>query len=412
MGHKEDTLNFSNYTLRPYQVMAVDKAIEEFNKGSQPFILVLPSGSGKSIVIAEICHRLNEPILILQPTKEILEQNYKKLLSYGIMDIGIYSASCNSKQIQKFTYATIGSIYKKPELFSHFKKVLFDECHFYSPENKNGMYNKFFRDIKCESICGLSATPWRNVQKYLNIGGFLTQATQLTVINRIYPFFFKKIAFTISIQHLINEGYLCPLEYKFYNDFDTSNIAINSTGSDYDEEALEKFWDDKKLHQLSLIIKDIDSQCKHNVIFCSSISQAERCSQMLKVLGLSADHVSSKNSKLEREHKLKQFREGKIKHMANCSVLGVGWDFPELDCITLARPTLSFSILSQQIGRGFRMAEGKQRCLIVDITQNVKKFGRIETTRITKESNGFRDIVVTEAGELTGKLISRFTINK
>jgi DNA repair protein RadD len=72
-------------------------------------------------------------VLILQPSKEILEQNYNKLKSYGIDDISIYSASLKSKEIAKYTYATIGSIYKKPELFSSFEYVIIDECHGVNP---------------------------------------------------------------------------------------------------------------------------------------------------------------------------------------------------------------------------------------------------------------------------------------
>ena len=124
-----------SYVLRSYQDEAVRKAIWFMHNYDNPFVVLMATGAGKSLVIAEICHRLNEPVLILQPSKEILEQNYQKLLSYGVEDIGIYSASKNRKEVAKYTYATIGSIYKKPELFKHFKYVIIDECHLVNPKN-------------------------------------------------------------------------------------------------------------------------------------------------------------------------------------------------------------------------------------------------------------------------------------
>lgn len=115
------------YKLRPYQQEAVDIAVPKLLRGDKPFIELLATGAGKSLVIASIASRLNGPVLVLQPSKEILEQNFNKLLELGIRDAAIYSASFNSKIIDRFTYATIGSI-KNYALFAHFKYVIVDEC--------------------------------------------------------------------------------------------------------------------------------------------------------------------------------------------------------------------------------------------------------------------------------------------
>src|SRR4051812_26364974 len=105
--------------LRPYQKQAVEKILWSMKLAGND-LLCLPTGAGKSIVIAEVAARLDREILILQPTKEILEQNLSKLLNFvSPHDIGVYSASMNSKTIRKFTFATIGSVYKKPWLFDH-----------------------------------------------------------------------------------------------------------------------------------------------------------------------------------------------------------------------------------------------------------------------------------------------------
>ena len=120
--------------------------------------MVLPTGSGKSLIIADIAARLDGHTLVFQPSKEILEQNFKKLCSYGILDCSIYSASFNSKEISRITFATIGSVKNHPELFTHFKNIIVDECHLVNP--KEGMYKDFFDAVKCK-VLGLTATPYR-----------------------------------------------------------------------------------------------------------------------------------------------------------------------------------------------------------------------------------------------------------
>ena len=401
-----------NYILRDYQQQAVEAALKRLDRKnlySNPFVLVLPTGSGKSLVIADICHKLNEPILILQPSKEILEQNYEKLRSYGIEDVSIYSASFNQKEIGKYTYATIGSIYKKPELFKNFKYVLLDECHLLNPKNIKGMYLKFFKAIDCRNICGLTATPYRLVQRFYKDGGELFYTGYLYTINRIPPFFFKQFAYTVSIPNLMERGYLAKMLYKNYDEFDVSGIKLNTTGADYDTAALERFWNDERLRKLSNIILQIDGEVKHNLIFCSSITQAEKCSAMLREQGLSSDTVSTKDSMKIRTEKIRLFRSGEIKHLCNVGVLTTGFDFPELDGITLARATISLGLYYQMVGRGSRPHPGKDYCRVYDITQNVKRMGRVETIKLAKEEI-YKDIVVTEAGQITGKPLFNFKL--
>lgn len=399
------------YKLRQYQKDAVVQANRHFKSYNKPFVLVLPTGSGKSLVIADICHTEDEPTLILQPSKEILEQNFKKLTSYDISDIGIYSASFKSKQIAKYTYATIGSIYRKPELFMIFKRVIIDECHLVNPKNLGGMYNKFLKHIDCSKVCGLTASPYRVVQRYYEENDELYYTAQLQTINRIAPFFFKKFAYSITIFELLQQGYLCPLDYRFYDDFSVDSLKINSTGADYDAEDLEKFWTDNRLKKLSCIMHDIDLDCKHNLIFCSSINQAKRCADMSKTMNLSSDYISSEHNDKDRDRLIQNFKSGKIKHLCNVGVLTTGFDFPALDCITLARPTISLSLLYQMIGRGMRIDPSnlEKRCKVIDITGNIKKLGRIETIRLGKE-DGYKDTVETEVGKISGKPLFNFKL--
>ena len=114
-----------NYEKQENQQKASDAAVSFFNNKAKKTnaIMVLPTGSGKSLIIADIASRLDGHTLVFQPSKEIVEQNFKKLCSYGILDCSIYSASFNSKEISRITFATIGSVKSHPELFAHFKTI-------------------------------------------------------------------------------------------------------------------------------------------------------------------------------------------------------------------------------------------------------------------------------------------------
>jgi len=230
------------YILREYQNRAVIASVNQFKFYKYPFMVVAPTGSGKSLIIANIAKQLGN-VLILQPSKEILESNYAKMLAYHCADnVKIYSASMNSKEIGDFTYATIGSIYRKPELFKDFQYIIIDECHLVNPKNLSGMYNSFFKALGNPKIMGLTATPYRLVAKYHKEGEDLFSTMYLQMLNRIYPFFFKKIVYEKPIGQLFKEGFLCPIEYMDGdNDFDTSNIPLNTTGADFNAAALERY---------------------------------------------------------------------------------------------------------------------------------------------------------------------------
>ncbi len=138
------------FTLRPYQKEALEKLLwsckqSSFEGGD---LVVLPTGAGKSLVIAELAVRLSSPILIIQPTREILEQNYEKLTHYvEPMQIGVYSASMDRKDLGFYTFATIGSVYKHPEKFAHFGVIIIDECHLVNPKRLKGMFMSFINKI-------------------------------------------------------------------------------------------------------------------------------------------------------------------------------------------------------------------------------------------------------------------------
>lgn len=402
----------AKYKLRKYQELAADAGEKSLKKGKKNEVIVAPTASGKSLIISELCHRLNDATLILQPTKEILEQNYEKLKSFGIEDIGIYSASMKRKDINKYTYATIKSIYEKPELFKGFKYVLFDEVHLFNPKKTNGMYNSFLKEIGNPRVLGLTATPYRIVQGYHKEEEELYYTGMLQVLNRIPPFFFKSFCFKITNKRLFDEGYLAPIEYIYpKNNIDISKLKMNSAGADFDEHAMEELMiSPERVRRLAEAILQEDTKMKNNLIFCSSIKHAHDSADMIAKMGFDCEILTGNNTIEEREEIISRFESGKIKRLLNVGVLTTGYDFPGLYGVTLARPTISLGLYYQIVGRMIRLDPSNPFKVgkFIDITNASKRMGRIETIRLTKD--GYKDQVETERGVLSGKALFSFRV--
>lgn len=402
------------YKLRDYQQEAANTAVWYLKKYHKPFVVQAATGAGKSLIIADICHQLNAPVLVLQPSKEILEQNYHKLKSYDIKDVGIYSASKGKKEIAKYTYATIGSIYKKPELFKHFKYVIIDECHGVNPKNFNGMYKTFLDAIDCQNVCGLTATPYRIQQKYItDSGGQVYYTAALKMINRIHPFFFKKIVYQIETEELIGKGYLVPIDY-YAEHTDLSGLTVNSTGQDFTDESLERFWNNGRLRRIAQAVKFSHENNNRTLIFCSSIKQATNAAKLIRGLTIECDLVTGKTPMKERERLIEQFKAGEIKHILNVGVFTTGFDMPELDTIVLARPTMSLALYYQMVGRGVRTdpQNAAKRLQVYDLAGVVERLGRVETIRVVKEDDGFKDRVESEVGVMSEVALFSFLVKK
>lgn len=390
------------YTIedREYQDMAVDRGIIAIN-GDKKEIIMGPTGSGKSVIITKLCHKLNDRVLILQPNKEILEQNYQKLVDYGVEDIGIYSDSMKRKDISQYTYATIGSI-KDFKLFSGFRYCLLDEAHQVSPEGK--MYTRFFKYHSGMKVLGLTASPWRLINSYYkNEKGELMYTSMIQMLTRLEHKFFDSICFKITNKTLFDKGYLAPIDYKYPSLMDFSKIPLNRTGSDFDDAFLEDWLNSPGyVTKLVTAITQYDKDLPNNLIFCKSKKHAIAVSEKLEQFGYESDFVWDDDPR--RDRKIQAFREGRIKRLLNVNVLSLGFDFPGLYGITLGRPTLSLSLYYQQVGRGIRRnpADPHKRCTVIDACGNVRRFGRIETIRVTKNPFHGRDQVETEKGVISG----------
>lgn len=368
-------------TLRDYQEQAVTKAVWATQLEGND-LLVLATGAGKSIIVAEIANRLQKPILILQPSKEILEQNLSKLMHYvPASDIGVFSASMNSKKVRKYTFATIQSIYKKPWLFDDFRLVLLDEAHGHNIKNTDGMYSKFFASIGKPKVIGLTATPYRNMTGYHRTQtGELYGTTTLKLINRVKPEFWKRILINVGIGDLIDQGYLCPLEYENHKFLTHEEMKLNKSGTEFDLDHYAVKLGTKQ-QQIIDCVEDAQKRFNSVLVFCPSVLQAEKFSECIP----GSACVSAKTPADARDRMIRQFKERRIQTIFNMGVLTTGFDHPELDCIVLLRPTRSLALYMQMLGRGVRIAEGKKHCTVIDWTNTVDKLGKIETVQLRKE---------------------------
>jgi DNA repair protein RadD len=379
-------LKIMEYELRDYQQESSQAAIEYLTGNSKKnAMIVLPTGSGKSLVIAEIANGLDSHVLIFQPSKEILEQNYNKLLSYDILDCSIYSASFNSKKISRITFATIGSVKNNPELFEHFKYIIIDECHFVNP--KKGMYKEFLENVPCK-VLGLTATPYR-----LTTDGF--GGSILKFLTRTRPKVFTDLIYHSQISTLLDRGYLSELEYFNIEAVDISQLKVNSTGADFTDESVKNHY--KKIEFNTKLINIVERLIKAGrsniIVFTRFIEEAQYIVDNMAGL---AEIVTGKTPKKDRERILNDFKSGEFKVVANVGVLTTGFDFPELSTIVLARPTKSLALYYQMVGRAIRPHEDKKTGWIVDLCQTYKRFGKVEDLKLVApkpklwhiESNG------------------------
>lgn len=411
------------YKLRDYQQDAADLGKKHLTKAKPaPFVLQLATGAGKSIVIADIAQSVNGKVLVLQPSRELVEQNYEKLMSYNPdFEVGIYSASLGRKDIGKVTYATINSVYKKPDEFMDIDFVIIDECHQVNPKNLGGMYTSFLNSIGCQRVCGLTATPYRLVQRSYYEGGDKKQTAQLAMINRIHPFFLKSIVYKIETDELIERGYLSPILYRKVHVDGLEQLQVNKTGSEYDQESLENLWkDDESLEKMASVVAKIDQHCQRSLTFCTSLYQTEQVKALLAEMGIRAECVSGETPKRERTRLVAEYKAGKFKHMLNVGVFTTGFDVPALDCVILARPTLSLALYYQMVGRGVRLdpERPEKKLRVYDLVSMVTKLGRVETIKVTKEVEpktgrpGWKDEVTSEVGVMSNVPLFTFKLSK
>lgn len=355
--------------------------------------------SGKSLVIADIASRLEGPLLVFQPSKEILQQNFAKLQSYGIFDCGCYSASVGCKDINRITFATIGSVMNHMSDFDCFKNIIIDECHYVN--SKAGQYKQFI-EAKNRQVVGLTATPYRLDRAE---GGSI-----LKFLTRVRPRIFSKVIYCCQIGELLSKGYLADLHYYDLTTLDLRRVRSNSTGADYDERSLlaeyerSGFYDKLSNTVVKVLQPKSGIPRKGVLVFTAFTREARQLVDKLQSLGVNAAIVTGETPKKEREAILEGFKMREIKVVANVGVLTTGFDYPALDTVVLARPTKSLGLYYQMVGRAIRPFEGKDGW-IVDLSGNYSRFGNVADLFISRPPGTTKWAVYSRGTQLTNVLL-------
>ena len=355
------------YTLRPYQNDAVQATLRHFRAEKSPAVVVLPTGAGKSLVIAELARIALGRVLILAHVRELVEQNHAKYISLGLT-AGIFSAGLDRKEShQKTIFGSIQSIARAPEeFFQNFSLLVIDECHRVSTEGETQYFqviSKLQKNNPDLCVLGLTATPYR-----LGYGWIyeynLTRKIRQTEQTR----FFKKCVFDLPTRFMIKNHYLTP-PIKIDSpvaSYDFSSLKLH--GAHYVTAQIEKLLQDQK-RITPVIIQNIVQMSRDRegvMIFTSSVSHAKEIMRSLPPY-VSALVVGETDSR-DREEIIEAFKARQLKFLVNVSVLTTGFDAPHVDVIAILRPTESASLYQQIIGRGLRLSPGKKDCLVLDYT--------------------------------------------
>jgi len=386
--------------LREYQQRAIDQLYDWFGKNNDGNpCLVLPTGSGKSHIVAALCKDAlqNWPetrVLMLTHVKELISQNAEKMRQHWKgAPMGIYSASLNSRNLaEPITFAGIQSVRTKADQIGHVDLIIVDECHLIGIAETGGyrmlidaltLINPMLR------VIGLTATPYR-------LGhGMITDK----------PAIFDALIEPVSIEELLHKGHLSPLRSKVTRE-KLSADGLHKRGGEYIESEMQAAFDTED-HNRAVVDEVISfaGERKAWLFFCAGVKHAENVASVLRDCGITAQCVTGKTPKKERETILNDFKAGKIRAVTNANVLTTGFDHPDIDLIAMLRATASPGLYVQMAGRGLRPKTHTDHCLVLDFAGVVEEHGPITNVRPPskkgKDGDGEAPVKVCEScGEL------------
>jgi DNA repair protein RadD len=360
-----------SYTLRPRQLEAVNK-IDTFitNSKKNHGLFVYPTSFGKSLVIANMASKYpNKYFINVTNSKELLKQNYEKYTSYGF-EAEICSASLNSKNVGKVTFATITTLSKFVKFFED-KEVIIIDDEAQEGSKTGSQLHSFVKQLKNYKLVGVTATPFRLSQGM--------EGTSLKMMNRDRSCIYKSIEDVVQISEVVEQNYWSKLLYEV-KDVDEESLQLNTTGTEFTDNSIQKFKEENDINNRVVEeIKQLLSQGRKSILVSVPfISDAQEIALKLD----SCEAVYSGMDTKDRDRIIDSFKSLKLKVIVQCRILSVGFDHPQLDAIIMAKPTNSLTFYYQYLGRGVRIHPDKKDCVVVDLSGNFKRFGKIETISI------------------------------
>jgi DNA repair protein RadD len=374
-------------SLQPrwYQSEANDAVWKYLNEKSGNCVVVLPTGAGKSLLIALLIQQALEfggRVVVLAHRKELLQQNADEIrgLIPGV-DVGIYSAGLKSREIHNaVVVAGIQSVYRKAEDLGRRHLVIVDEAHLIS-DLEESMYGQFLAAMKANEglrIVGLTATPFR------------TGAGPICGPERI----FQRVVFEAKTAQLIAEGFLCPITNKVAEaEVNTDKVGLR--GGEFVESEMQAAFDvDEKVQAACAEIIE-KTQDRHSIlVFASGVHHAEQIAELLPGSAV----VTGETLPIERAETLRRFVAGELRFLVNVDVLTTGFNAKCVDAIAILRATMSPGLFCQMVGRGLRLHESKANCLLLDFGGNIARHGSIDDESFGRSEGKGRAGVAAENG--------------
>lgn len=364
--------------LRPYQQDAVDAAINWMKKSTEPALLELATGAGKSLIaafIAQFIVQQGKKVLILQPSKELLEQNAGKYRLSGYQ-CSVFSASAGSKCTKyDAVYATPKSVDNAITRFGDaFGAVIVDEAHMTTPtvrdiithlRNKNPLLR----------VIGMTATPYRMGSGYIYQCDLSEGQNIALSEEKTRDPYFHGLLYRITTRELIDMGFLTPAHADLSAVvYDTSEMQINKMGQ-FNASQVEQVFEGQGRLTASIVADVVaHSAVRRGVmLFAATVQHAKEILESLPPHTSRMIGGDVNMGKVERETLINDFKAMRFKYIVSVGTLTTGFDAPHVDVVAVLRATESASLFQQIIGRGLRLADGKTDCLVLDYAQNIER---------------------------------------
>lgn len=323
--------------LRPYQVEAIDAARAKLRAGAKRCLVICPTGGGKTVLAAAIIQAAEQRgsrSLFLAHRQELIDQTADKLARFGVA-AGIIMAKRPRALHRNVQVASVQSLINRPTDVGRVDLVFVDEAHHVTTGNLYARLLEFHPNAR---VVGLTATPWR-----LD-GAGLADVFDSHVIAR-------------TPRELRDEGYLVRVTGWEYAPISTRTAKVSA--GDFVGKSLEAAAMAPKLFGEIIGEWKRHAGGARTILFACTIAHSQAMAQAFVDAGVQAEHLDGTTPKDERAGILSRIRSGATRVLCNVNVATEGWDCPELECVVLARPTLSTSLFLQMVGRGLRPSPGK-----------------------------------------------------
>ncbi len=339
--------------LREYQQEALEEVQKGVIAGLNSQLIVLPTGSGKTILMAAIGQHFNKRLLLLAHREELIQQAVEKFkLYWPEADIGI----CKAEREEISHQIVIGSVQSCSRLKrliklkeQGFEILMIDEAHHASADSYQKIIEELgFRDDKSKLLLGVTATPNRSDSQCLGDT-------------------FESVIYSRSVSTMIKAGYLSAVTgRKILTNFSLNSIRIQN--GDFSLGDLAEAVNTPERNAFVAEKYKAYASNRKGVAFCVDVAHCQDLAASFESVGIPSKAVWGEMPIEERREVLEDLKAGKIQVAMSCGVLTEGFDEPSINCIAMARPTKSQSLYIQCIGRGLRLWPGKQDCLVLDFT--------------------------------------------